>query len=101
MTNKQTHTPGPWKLRGGDGLNGSAVAGPLGVSVAWCGASTAVGVGGHYSISAAEAEVNARLCAAAPALLEAAEGMAALYGAAGSDQVRALVSAIAAAKGTP
>lgn len=64
------HTPGPWTVtdRGNDGAAVYAVA-----SVAWCGTASCVGISGSQFIDADEARANARLIAAAPALLAALE----------------------------
>lgn len=58
-------TPGPWAAitqSGGGRVEG---AGPLGISIAWCGSSTAAGIHGSYSISGGEAAVNAAFIVAA------------------------------------
>ena len=64
------HTPGPWGTTQATG--GQTVSGPLGVSIAWCGANASFGYGEtSYAISVDEARANAQLVAAAPDLLEA------------------------------
>lgn len=63
------HTKGPWLVGNKQG-HGTAVSGPLGVSVAWCGVAMTVGRSGSYDIGADEASANAALIAAAPDLAE-------------------------------
>ncbi len=65
------HTAGPWVA------GSKEVRGPLDVKIAWCGDNGIYGRDGSYVISIEEAEANARLCAAAPDLLEALRDMAA------------------------
>ena len=67
MTDK--HTPGPWVA------GSKEVRGPLDVKIAWCGDNGIYGRDGSYVISVEEAEANARLCAAAPDLLDALRAM--------------------------
>ena len=63
MSDRQQHTPGPW--RRAVGSTGANVIGPNGESIAWCG----------YAWMAGKGEVpfqaNAKLIEAAPQLLEA------------------------------
>lgn len=63
---KGNFTPKPWR----DSKDGR-VRGPHGVTVAYCGEGTVVGVDGSYSISSHEAYSNAALVAVAPELADA------------------------------
>jgi hypothetical protein len=66
------HTAGPWKVR--PGVNGAYVeAGNL--AVAFCGLNGLRVVDSWYNITPDEAAANARVCAAAPDLLKALEGV--------------------------
>ena len=58
--------------------HGCEVRGPLGIGVGWFGCSVTAGRDGSYSISADEAEANARLFVAAHYMLETLESIAAL-----------------------
>ena len=101
-------TPGPWGTTQATG--GQTVSGPLGVSIAWCGANASFGYGEtSYVISEAEARANARLIAAAPELLEVAlslqeldDGLSALGTPLLGSKLRAKIdAAIAKAEGKP
>lgn len=66
------HTPGPWRVS--ETLpHGSNVRGAHGVQVAWCGTNSTYGRNGGHYITDDEAANNARLIAAAPELLAAAQ----------------------------
>jgi ABC-type nitrate/sulfonate/bicarbonate transport system substrate-binding protein len=63
------HTPGPWSVHSGDDYNGVRIDGPDGRSVAHAHQRDPHPTLGQ-GITQAEAEINARLIAAAPELLE-------------------------------
>ena len=63
------YTKGPWEVD----YTKQAVRAGIGVNVAFCGESVVAGRAGVQSVGTMEARANARLIAAAPALLEALE----------------------------
>lgn len=94
---KYEHTPGPWRL---DALHGHRVVGPKLAPVANCEVPSA-----HPAVED-RCAANARLIAAAPELLEAAEHLLQhhrvvklLQSDTGSERVRALRAAIVKARG--
>ena len=85
-TSTQTHTPGPWHI----GMKpGPMVYGPSGEQVADC----------RMEYGPNENRHNARLIAAAPALLAALEQLDTAYETGGEGDFAAAKAAIAAARG--
>lgn len=91
------HTPGPFKT-GRSTHDGTDVKGVFGISVAWfgCNSTWHLDGKGHY-IEPEEAHANARLFAASPDLLRAAEKAADFLRSSESQASKAVVAALEAA----